>query len=119
MDKIIINGLACRCRIGVPAEERKTKQTILIDAEFSLSLAKAGKTDDVRHAPDYHALEKALRACAEEKERKLIECLAEDLAAVALRFDKKIKETLIRVRKSPAVMPGTKNVAVEIKRRRT
>lgn len=117
-DKIILEAITCRCRIGVPAAERRRRQTIHVDAELELNLTRAGMSDDLRFSPDYQGLERLLRTCAETKERRLLEHLAEDLAHAALAFSKKIRAVTLRVRKKPAVMPKTGAVIVLIRRSR-
>ena len=118
MDRIHLLGIAARCRVGVPADERKKPQRVIIDATLELDLRRAGKTDALNAVPDYHALENRLRAAAQTGERKLLENLAERLASEALGFDRRIRAVIVRVEKKPAVMPKTRAVAVEITRRR-
>lgn len=118
MDVIRLNAISCRCRIGVPAWERKNRQPIVIDAALKADLRRAGRTDDIRHSPDYFALEKLLRRAAEEGEYRLLERLAEVLAEAALKFDRRIRSVSISVRKKPELMPKTREVAVEIERGR-
>ena len=118
MDTLQLRAVVCRCRIGVPASERKNRQKIIVDAILELNLKPAGRTDDPRRSPDYFALEKRLRAKAEQGERLLLEKLAEDLAGEALRFDRRIRAVTIRTQKSPAAMPKIRDVVIEIRRTR-
>jgi len=115
-DRIRLHGVACRCRIGVPAAERRKRQRILVDVSLGLDLRKAGQTDDLKRSVDYHALERTLRQAAESGERMLLERLAEDLARTALMFDGRVRAVTVAVRKKPAVMPQTREVAVEVRR---
>ncbi|MFH1725715.1 MAG: dihydroneopterin aldolase [Elusimicrobiota bacterium] len=117
-DRIRINGIACRCRIGVPARERRARQRILVDAALEADLRAAGRTDSLRRSVDYHALEKLLCEEAEAGVFSILERLAEVLARAALAFDKRVRSVTIVVRKSPAAMPKTREVAVEITRGR-
>ncbi|MFX5747298.1 dihydroneopterin aldolase, partial [Acinetobacter baumannii] len=80
-----LNGVECRCRVGVPAAERARRQRISIDVGLEVDAARAAARDDVRQAADYGAVETAVRAEAESGERALIETLAERSAAAALR----------------------------------
>ena len=41
-DRLELSGVSCRCRIRVPAWERKTRQKILIDLEAEAPLRRAG-----------------------------------------------------------------------------
>ena len=115
-DSIRLEGVLCRCRIGVPAWERKKPQRILLDVAVEMPLRRAGLSDDLRHSPDYHGLERALRSAAEAGEFKLLEALAETLAKTALAFDERIVAVEIHARKKPAVMPKTGAVIVAIRR---
>lgn len=118
MDKIRIGGIRCLCRIGVPDAERRKPQTIYADLEMEADLEKAGRTDDMRWAPDYEALEKSVRASAQKRPRRLLENLARDLALRALAFDPRIKAVSVTVRKKPAAMPKSVEVAVTLRRAR-
>lgn len=117
-DRLELTGVLCRCRVGVPAWERKTRQRILVDLEAETPLRAAGRSDDLARSIDYHALEKKLRATAESGERRLLETLAEDLAAAALSFDRRVARVRIAVHKTPKVMPKTARVTVRVERAR-
>lgn len=114
-DMIRLNGVECRCKVGVPASERARRQVIHVDVGLEVDVRPAAARDDFRLTADYWAVEKLVRAEAESKECALIETLAERLAAAVLRTTPATAVT-IRVRKTPAVMPRTREVAVEIRR---
>lgn len=118
MDKIHISGISCLCRIGVPESERKTRQRILVDVRLEADLRRAGRRDDLSSTVNYQTLEDRLRRIAEEGRFKLLERLAEVLALKALSFHRRVRAVTITVHKHPAPMPGTREVAVEITRRR-
>lgn len=115
-DRIILSGIECRVHLGVPDSERKRRQKVLIDVELEADAAKAARTDDPSKAVDYWAVEKAVRAAAESTPRRLLETLAEHAAAAVLSADSRIRAVRVRARKYPAVMPRTREVAVEIVR---
>ncbi len=118
-DKILLTGIECRVNLGVPEWERRRRQKVLLDLELEADAAKAGRTDDPADAVDYWVIEKAVRASAESAPRRLLEKLAGDAAAAALKADRRIRAVKVRARKFPAVMPRTAEVAVEIFRTRT
>jgi len=118
MDKIRLLGVECRCRIGVPGWERRKPQKLLLDVCLAVPLRAAGQSDDFKKTPDYCALETRLRVLAERSRFQLIEALAEALAKAALAFDRRIRRVEITVRKTPIVMPKTREVSVEIVRKR-
>ncbi|HEX4046340.1 MAG TPA: dihydroneopterin aldolase [Elusimicrobiota bacterium] len=117
-DRVWLLDVACRCRVGVPAAERARRQRILLDLGLEVDAARAAARDDFREAADYHAVEKAARAEAEAGERALLETLAERVAAAVLRAQPRVSAVTVRARKFPAVMPKTREVAVEIRRGR-
>lgn len=117
-DMIWLNGVACRVKVGVPAAERARRQAVLVDVGLEVDVRPAAARDDFRLAADYWAVEKLVRAEAEAGERALIETLAERLAASVLKAKTPASAVTIRVRKTPAVMPKTREVVVEIRRTR-
>lgn len=117
-DRIWLMGVECRCRVGVPAAERRRPQKVLVDVGLEVDAARAAARDDYRQAADYWAVEKAVRAQAEAGERALVETLAETLAEAALKAAPAADAATVRVHKKPAVMPKTRDVFVEIRRTR-
>lgn len=117
-DMIWLLGVECRSKIGVPAAERARRQTILVDVGLEVDVRPAAARDDFRLTADYWAVEKLIRAEAEAGERALIETLAERLAAAVLKAKTPALAVTIRVRKTPSVMPKTREVVVEIRRTR-
>lgn len=113
---IWLNGVECRVKVGVPAAERARRQKVLVDVGLETDVRPAAARDDFRLAADYWAVEKLVRAEAEAGERRLIEALAERLASVVLKAKAPVSAVTIRVRKTPAAMPRTREVAVEIRR---
>lgn len=86
-DHINISGLRLVTTIGVPEEERSRPQTV--SANISITLSKSFKEfdDSIEHTIDYYRVSERLREVASSGERKLIETLAEDLAAAVIEFD--------------------------------
>jgi len=117
-DMIWLNGVECRVKVGVPSVERARRQTVRVDVGLEVDIRPAAARDDFRLAADYWAIEKLVRAEAEAGERALIETLAERLAAAVLRAKTPATAVTVRVRKTPAVMPKTREVVVEIRRTR-
>src|SRR5437879_5550415 len=107
-DQVWLMGVECRCRVGVPAEERARRQKILLDIGLEVDAARASARDDFRQAADYSAVEKTARASAERGERALVETLAEGVAAAVLKSQPLASAVTVRARKSPAVMPKTR-----------
>ena len=117
-DRIHLEGVRCRARVGVPDWERKKSQPVELDVILELDLRAAARTDDVRRTVDYWAVEKAVRAAVEAGTFRLLERLADAAARAALAADRKARAVTVRASKRPAVMPKTGRVVVEIHRKR-
>lgn len=117
-DMIWLNGIECRSKVGVPSAERARRQSLLVDAGLEVDIRPAARRDDFRRAVDYAAVETLIRASAEAGARALMETLAERLAAAILKAHPLVAAATIRVRKTPAAMPKTREVVVEIRRAR-
>ena len=80
-----IVDLELLCHLGVPAEERAHPQKILCTAVFPVpDFKKAAQNDKLEHTVNYYDLTQLLQKTALQKERKLIETLAADLAESTL-----------------------------------
>ena len=113
MDWVIVEELECHAHVGVPEEERKRRQKLLVDLELGLDLRKAGKHDRVEDTVDYAAAAREVRRFIEAGSFKLVEAVAEGAAALLLeRFS--IKEARVRVRKFS--VPGARSVGVSLSR---
>ena len=112
MDTLTITDLELWTLIGVPDEERKAEQRILVTIELQGDLSPVGKSDDVSKGIDYEMLTNEVRALA-KTERKTIERLAEDIAAmiIALYNPESVK---VSVWKEP--LPGVRGVKATITR---
>lgn len=117
-DRVWLLGVACRCRVGVPAAERRKPQKVLVDVGLEVDAAKPAARDDFRLAVDYWAVEKDVRRLVEAGERALVETLAESVAARVLATQPLCRAVTVRVRKTPFVMPKTREVVVELRRER-
>lgn len=116
-DYIFIEGIEVDTVIGVLDWEREIKQRLVIDLRLNVtSVAKAAKTDDIRHTLDYAAISRRVVEYAQASSYQLIETMAERLAVLLLR-EFSLAKVKIKVSK-PGAVPAAKNVAVEIKRSR-
>jgi 7,8-dihydroneopterin aldolase/epimerase/oxygenase len=113
-DLIRIEELELRTHIGVPAEERAKEQRVLVSCSLILSTKEAAKTDDHHRSADYAALIEGIKKLA-MTERKTIERLAEDIAALCLK-ERNIEAAEVTVQKFP--FPDVKEVSVTIGRKR-
>lgn len=114
-DTIHIQGLQTVVRLGVPAEERAQWQTVEVDVTLTPKTGFAGIDDVIERTVDYGRVAVEIRDLAAEKPRKLIETLAEDIAAHLLKHFP-LEEISVTVRKF--VLPGAQWVAVSITRQK-
>ena len=116
MDRILIDDLPVRAFVGVPDAERVVEQELRIDLQLELDLAAAGVSDDFALAVDYAAVARRVIQTVQERPRKLIETVAEDVARVTLA-EFPLVRVRIRVRKPAALAEfGARHAAVEIDR---
>jgi len=115
-DRIVLRGLAVDCTIGFIDWERQVKQTVLIDLEMPVDVARAAVSDRVADTLDYKRVAKRVIAFVEASDFQLIETLAERVAAVILgEFDMPwVRDTLAK----PGAIRGSREVGVVIERRR-
>ena len=112
-DQIFIRGQRVMCHIGVPDTEREQAQGVMIDTCLSPSLSMASGDDEIASTVDYHAVSIRIEEVAKSRPRKLIETLAEDLAAMVLA-EFAVGQVTIEIRKS--ILPNTDCVGVRISR---
>ena len=104
------------CRLGVYEWEQAKPQTVWVDLELAIDASKAATRDDVRDAVDYSALVGAVTRRAQRRSYRLLETVAEDVAALILQ-QFRTPQVLVRVTKK--ALPGIGSAAVEIVRRYT
>lgn len=80
-DTVFIRGLKADGVIGVFDWEREIRQTLVIDVTMATDIRQAASTDDLQHTLDYKAICDAIRDWVAAEQFKLIETLAETIAA--------------------------------------
>ncbi|BDS08095.1 hypothetical protein NT6N_31350 [Oceaniferula spumae] len=110
-DQIFIRGLVVTSYIGVPDEERANSQDLLVTAIMAPKpeLRAEPLDDDISRTIDYHAVAVRIEEIAAERPRKLIETLAEDIAAAVLA---EFEVASITVEIEKFIMPNTRCVGV-------
>jgi len=111
----VISDLELRLRVGVPDEERRQPQRLLVTVEMRSDFAKSIATDSIAATVDYFAVAQALMKFGEDKEWKLIEKLAADIAEMILS---KFKPQSVTVEVKKFVIPQAQFVAVRVIRER-
>ncbi|MFI5258242.1 MAG: dihydroneopterin aldolase [Candidatus Limnocylindrales bacterium] len=119
-DRIVLINMRFEGRHGVLGEERLNAQPFEVDVELGLDLAPAGSTDDLSQTIDYRVVFGICRDAIEGPSVRLIEALAERIAArlLAAFEPAALSEVVVRVRKPRVMLPGALDgAAVEITRR--
>ena len=117
-DRILLRGMRFEGRHGVGADERSLPQLLEVDLEIEADLAAAGRSDDLARTVDYGPLVGICRAVVEDEEQKLLEAIAETIAARVLAATSAAAVT-VRVRKLAVPLDADMDYAqVEIRRER-
>ena len=113
MDLIHIHDLEVFYRVGVPDAERAAPQRLLLDIQLHLDFRAAAATDDLTKTINYFEVTQRLLKFGENREWKLIEKLAEDIAAEILTT---FRPARIRVEIKKFIIPEAKHISVSIDR---
>lgn len=115
LDTITIEDLCLLCRVGVPDEERAKPQKLLVTVEVAGDFARACASDDIADTINYYDLTRQIQALTREKEFRLIERLADEIATLALT---KFGAESVRVQVKKFILPEARYVAFALARRR-
>lgn len=114
-DTIEIRRLRLETHIGVPDEERATRQVILATLKMIPEHGFDGLDDDISRTVDYHTVALEIQALAGNHPRKLIETLAAEIAGYLLEKHP-LRQVSVSLEKH--VLPDTECVAVHLERSR-
>ena len=115
MDWIQIEGLRVQAHVGVPLQERRQRQRLLIDLSLGMNLRSAGQQDEVQRTIDYAAVALAVKQLVKKESFCLVEAIAEQLAELIL---KQFHPDLVRIRIRKFSVPGAESVGVVLTRKR-
>lgn len=119
MDKIYVNQMEFYGYHGVFPEETRLGQRFAVNLAVSVDLKKAGETDELEHSVNYGELYEVCKEIVEGKPYKLVEAVAERIAASLLEKFALISDVTVKVIKPDPPIPGHyQSVAVEITRSR-
>jgi dihydroneopterin aldolase len=119
-DRIVLTNMLFEGRHGVLDEERAVAQPFEVDVELHLDLRPAGDSDDLAKTIDYRDVFQICGEVIEGPSCRLIETLAERIAArlLAAPAPTALSEVVVRVRKPMVALPGDlDHAAVEVRRR--
>lgn len=112
-DRIHIEALQLRTRIGVPEEERVEPQRLTVSLTLEPKDGFCALDDRIEATVDYAAVCETVKALAAERPRRLVETLAQEIAA-ALLTAYPLQRVEVELRKF--ILPDTDYVAVRIAR---
>jgi 7,8-dihydroneopterin aldolase/epimerase/oxygenase len=112
--RLILSGLTAFGYHGNNPAEQKLGQTFTADIEVILDAQRAAASDRVDDTVSYPILEKTARSILEGKPAKLLETVAERIAAAILKQPRVVQVT-VRVTKRPP-LPNLSAFTVEITR---
>ena len=120
MDAIRLTGMSFYGYHGVRPEERALGQRFVVDVRLELPLWPAGRSDDLAESVDYGLVWHAVQAVVEGPPVKLIERLAEQVAATLLAQFDRVARVTVRVQKPWAPIAGAHlgSVSAELSRSR-
>jgi len=114
-DRIRIESLELSAHIGVPDEERATAQRLTASLVLEPIRDFRALDDRIENTVDYFAVCQCVKALSLARPRRLLETLAEEIAAELLvRFP--LRSVELELRKF--ILPDTAFVAIQIRRER-
>jgi 7,8-dihydroneopterin aldolase/epimerase/oxygenase len=116
-DRVFVQGLELYCVIGLQPWERQVMQKVRLDLAMETDAGPAGAADDPSLALDYKAVSKRVQQLVEGSSFRLVEALAERIAATVLAEFPAAAAVFVRVAK-PGAVRFAESVGVEIERRR-
>jgi 7,8-dihydroneopterin aldolase/epimerase/oxygenase len=115
MPQISIVDLEVFYRVGVPDTERAQPQRLLLTVEMEFDFSVAAKSDGINHTIDYFAVTQRLLKFGDDKNWKLIEKLAADIANIILT---EFKPQGISVEVKKFIIPQARYISVALAKRR-
>lgn len=116
-DMLLLEGVQIPAALGVTAAERRLRRPVLLDIALERDLRAAGRSDRIGATLDYKAVYDAVEAIAAGQHHRLVEALAERIAA-ALLAQFEVDAVTVTVRKSKPFAGVLEHAGVRIRRER-
>ncbi|HEX5400156.1 MAG TPA: dihydroneopterin aldolase [Verrucomicrobiae bacterium] len=113
MSRISIVDLEVFYRVGVPDAERAKPQRLLMTVEMESDFTAVAKSDSIADTIDYFAVSQRLLKFGEDREWKLIEKLAADIAEMIMS---EFKPQSVTVEVEKFVISQARHVSVKLVR---
>jgi len=110
-DKITISRLQVPVYLGVPDEEREFAQSIEITLDLYPERSLFGTHDDIEQTVNYYEVSQRVIALVQERPRKLIELLNEEVLQMLLR---EFPLERVSITTYKYILPNTEHVAVSM-----
>ena len=116
-DTLLLEGVQIPAALGVTAAERRLRRPVLLDVQLERDVSAAGRSDRIGSTIDYKAVYDVIESVAAGQDHKLVEALAERIAAALLaKFE--VDAVIVSVRKSRPFAGVLEYAGVRIRRER-
>jgi dihydroneopterin aldolase len=112
--RLLVRDLVLGARIGVHAYEHQAPQRVRLNLDLEVAESGNPLADDLAQVVDYEALIERVRRLVASRHVKLVETLAEQVAALCLD-DPRVRSARVRVEKLDVIADAAA-VGVEIER---
>ena len=115
-DKIFIQQLKVPVIVGLLPHERTKSQEVAIDIELTVDFKKAAAADNIQSTVDYASVCNSLAHYISSTQFKLLEALAENIAAFIFEKFPRVKCLKLTIQKKPDDLENIDGVGVIIER---
>ena len=115
-DRVVIRDLRVETRIGVSDEERAQPRAVVVNIDLLADLRAAGTSDRLDDTIDYSRATKAVAELLRSTEARLLEHLADKIAALFADWERVRGVTVEVVKELPPISENVDAVAVKIER---
>jgi FolB domain-containing protein len=112
-DRIFIENLRLKCRIGATDDERREPQDVILDVNLFRNLERAAITNSLDDTVNYKEVMDRISDYVSEGEFRLLESLAEGIATRTLNW---FRADRVSVRARKAKYSNEPSIGVEIER---
>ncbi len=113
-----LHGLRVDCIVGIYDDERRARQSVIVDVDLDYDFAAAAASDAIGDTIDYDDVARAVTELAERRAFHLIETMAEETAAMLLILLPSLRRVRLEIRK-PAAVPAAACAFVRVERVRS
>lgn len=117
-DRLLLEGMEFFGYHGDIEAERSLGGRYSVDVELRADLRAAGRSDSIDDTIDYVRCFQVVRDLVENRQYRLLEALAENIAAALLAEHRRAGAVRVRVAKQPPVRGSFQRFAVEVERLR-